>query len=114
MVTAGKPVSVQVEVENSGDRLGDEVVQLYLQDVQASVPVPRLQLNGFERIRLSPGERRTVQFSLTSEQMSLVDGDGHWLLEPGVFKVWVGGQQPDLNSEDLAYNVMGGSFIVQG
>jgi beta-glucosidase len=113
IVQAGETVSVQVEVENSGDRLGDEVVQLYLQDVHASVPVPQLQLQGFGRFRLAPGERKTVQFTLTAEQMSLVDDNGQWILQPGAFKVWVGGQQPNIKSGIQPDNVLGGQFTVQ-
>jgi len=112
-VKAGAPVSVQVVVENIGARRGDEVVQLYLQDVAASLPVPRLQLQGFKRLRLAPGEKQAVQFTLTAEQMSLADEDGNWVQEPGEFRVWVGGQQPDLNGGAQPPNVVGGQFTVQ-
>lgn len=91
MVQAGEPVFVQLEVENSGDRLGDEVVQLYLKDIQASLSVPRLQLQGFSRLRLQPGERQLVQFTLTPEQMAFYDEYGQWVQEPGEFRLWVGG-----------------------
>ena len=101
-VEAGEPVSVQVEVENTGQRPGDEVVQLYLKDVEASLPVPQLQLQGFTRIRLAPGEKQTVQFTLTAGQMSFADESGKWVLEPGEFKVWVGGQQPDQKAASSA------------
>ena len=73
---------------------GDEVVQLYLKDVEASLPVPLLQLQGFTRIRLAPGEKQTVEFTLTPAQMSFADESGKWVLEPGEFQVWVGGRQP--------------------
>jgi beta-glucosidase len=113
-VRAGDSVAVQVEVENSGGLLGDEVVQLYLKDVEASLPVPLLQLQGLTRIRLSPGERQTVQFTLTADQMSFVDEDGNWVLEPGEFKVWVGGRQPDLKAATQPENVLAGQFVVKG
>jgi beta-glucosidase len=112
-VTAGDSVSVQVEVKNSGEYLGDEVVQLYLQDVEASLPMPLLQLQGFTRIRLAPGERQTVQFTLTAEQMSFVDEEGNWVLEPGEFTVWVGGRQPDLKAATQPENLLTGHFTVQ-
>jgi beta-glucosidase len=112
-VTPGDPVSIQVEVENAGQRLGDEVVQLYLKDVEASLPVPLLQLQGLTRIRLAPGERQTVQFTLTAEQMSFADEDGNWVLEPGEFTVWVGGRQPDLKAATQPENVLMGRFIVK-
>jgi beta-glucosidase len=113
-VKAGDPVSIQVEVENTGQHLGDEVVQLYLKDVEASLPVPLLQLQGFTRVRLAPGEEQTVEFTLTAKQMSFADEDGGWVLEPGEFKVWVGGQQPDLKISPQPANVLTGQFIVQG
>jgi len=112
-VTTGEPVSIQVEVENSGEYLGDEVVQLYLQDVEASLPVPLLQLQGLARIRLAPGERQTVQFTLTAEQMSFADEEGNWVLEPGEFTVWVGGRQPDLKADTQPENVLTGQFTVR-
>jgi beta-glucosidase len=113
VASLGESVSVQVDVENAGRRLGDEVVQLYVKDVDASWPVPQLQLQGFARIRLAPGERQTVRFSLAAEQMSLVDDSGEWLQEPGVFKVWVGGQQPDHETGRVMANVLEGQFVVE-
>ena len=113
-VRAGDSVAIQVEVENSGELLGDEVVQLYLRDVEASLPVPLLQLQGLTRIRLSPGERQTVQFTLTADQMSFADEEGNWVLEPGEFTVWVGGRQPDLKAATQPENVLTGQFVVKG
>ncbi|MBI1882065.1 MAG: fibronectin type III-like domain-contianing protein, partial [Chloroflexi bacterium] len=112
-VRPGNSVAIQAEVENMGQRLGDEVVQLYLKDVEASLPVPQLQLQGFSRIRLAPGEKQTVQFTLTAEQMSFVDNDGQWVLEPGEFQVWLGGQQPDLKANVQPANMLEGRFTVQ-
>jgi beta-glucosidase len=112
-VQAGQPVSVQVEVENTGPRAGDEVIQLYLKDVEASLPVPRLQLQGFTRIHLEPGGKQTVSFSLTARQMSFADESGKWVLEPGAFNVWVGGGQPDLKATSQPANVTEGQFTVQ-
>ena len=106
-VKPGEGVTVQVEVENTGPRSGDEVVQLYVQDVEASLPVPQTQLQGFTRLRLAPGEKQTIRFTLTAEQLSFADEAGTWILEPGDFKVWVGGQQPDLHSKLQPANVTG-------
>jgi beta-glucosidase len=111
-VKPGEPVSVQVDVENTGQRLGDEVVQIYLKDVEASLPVPLLTLQGFTRIRLAPGEKQTVQFTLTAEQMSFANESGQWLLEPGEFKVWVGGQQPIQKGDFQPENITEGHFTV--
>jgi beta-glucosidase len=104
---------VQVEVENTGEFAGDEVVQLYLQDVEAALPVPQLQLQGFTRIHLEPGEKHTVEFILTPEQLSFADEEGLFVLEPGDFKVWVGGQQPNLKTDTQPDNVVQGQFTVE-
>ncbi|NWG75161.1 MAG: glycoside hydrolase family 3 C-terminal domain-containing protein [Rubrivivax sp.] len=112
-VEPGGSVSIQVEVENTGQRLGDEVVQLYLKDMVASLPVPQLQLQGFSRIRLAPGEKQIVHFTLTAEQISFVDDNGQWVLEPGEFKVWLGGQQPDRKTDSPPANGVSGRFTVQ-
>jgi beta-glucosidase len=113
-IKAGNSIAVQVEVENGGELLGDEVVQLYLKDVEASLPVPLLQLQGLTRLRLAPGERQTVQFTLTADQMSFADEEGNWIIEPGEFRVWVGGRQPDLKADTQPENVLTGQFVVKG
>ena len=89
-VKAGEPVKVTVDVKNVGDRAGDEVVQLYLTDVAASAPVPIRTLIGFDRISLRPGEKRTVTFTITPQQMSLIDDGGKRLIEPGDFEISIG------------------------
>jgi beta-glucosidase len=93
-ISAGERVTVQVDVENVGQRVGDEVVQMYVSDVAASVPVPLRQLQGFRRVRLAPGERTTVSFPLTPRQMSLVTDAGDRVVEPGEFEITLGGGQP--------------------
>jgi beta-glucosidase len=112
-VQSGESVSVQVEVENIAQRSGDEIVQLYIQDTEASLPVPQLQLQGFARIRLEPGEKFTVEFTLTPRQMSFADKDGQWVLESGEFRVWIGGQQPNLKADTQLSNVIEGKFVVE-
>ncbi len=113
-VNSGDSVSIQAEVENTGLLAGDEVVELYLKDMEASLPVPQLQLQGFTRIRLAPGEKQTVQFTLTPAQMSFADESGKWVLEPGEFKVWVGGSQPGLNAAVQGANMLEGKFTITG
>ncbi len=108
----GQAVQVTVEVENIGSLAGDEVAQLYLQDVAASFPVPRLQLAGFKRLKLAPGERQPVAFTLVPEQMALVDNLGKWTIEPGEFRLWVGGSQPDLNHPGRNTDLLQASFFV--
>jgi beta-glucosidase len=115
-VATGKSVEVSVEVRNVGERAGDEVVQLYLTDVAASVPVPVRALKGARRINLNPGEKRRVKFTLTPRDLTLVDDSGRRLLEPGEFRVSVGGKQPGFKgqADAVTTDVVSGSFIVTG
>ena len=93
-VAPGEAVEVTVSVENTGERAGDEVVQLYLKDREASVPVPLQQLVGFKRVRLEPSEAREVAFTIMPEQMSVILDDGRRVIEPGTFELYAGGGQP--------------------
>jgi len=88
------------------------VVQLYVQDVTASLPVPRLQLQGFTRIHLASGEKQRLAFTISSEQLAFADEAGNWLLEPGEFRLWIGGQQPDLQSAHQPDNVLGEKLML--
>jgi beta-glucosidase len=109
-------VQLSVDVRNVGEREGDEVVQLYLTDVAASSPVPVRALKGLRRIHLKPGERMRVSFTLTPRDLTLVDERGRRLLEPGEFRVTVGGKQPGFTGQaDAATTgVVTGSFAVTG
>jgi len=89
-VRLGQPVSISVEVENKGTKAGEEVVQLYIRDLVASVARPVKELKGFEKIRLAAGQKRKVSFTLTAEQLKFYDIDMKFTVEPGVFKVWAG------------------------
>lgn len=115
VIEAGEPLTVSVDVKNIGNMAGDEVVQMYLKDLEASVDVPVYELKGFSRIKLLPGEVTTVTFTLTPRHMALIDNDGRCILEPGKFRVMVGGRQPDKRSEALARtSVCVGEFEVKG
>jgi beta-glucosidase len=83
-------LTVSVEVENVGKRAGDEVVQLYIRDLAASVTRPVKELRGFERLTLQPGEKRRLEFQLTSEHLGFYNRDMRFVVEPGEFKVFVG------------------------
>ena len=88
--------TIRLEVTNTGDRAGDEVVQLYINDVIASVTRPVKELKGFERVHLQPGEQRTVEFRLLTEQLAFYDKEMERNVEPGVFKVMVGRSSEDI------------------
>ena len=74
-VAAGAPVPVSVTVANTGSRAGDEVVQLYVTDREASVPVPIRKLAGFTRISLNSGESKTVSFTIDPRDLSIITDD---------------------------------------
>ncbi len=83
-------VTVTVDVRNVGERAGDEVVQLYVRDVAASVARPVRELKGFERVSLNPGEKRTVRFVLEAQSLGFYDAQMQFVVEPGMFQVFVG------------------------
>lgn len=100
-IAVGDSILVNVDVKNTGEYKGDEVVQLYLTDLGASVPVPKCELKGVNRVTLAPLQKKTVSFTVTPRQMALIDLDGRCVLEPGRFRISVGGSQPDVQSQEL-------------
>jgi beta-glucosidase len=103
-VEAPCSVTIRAEITNVGPRAGDEIVQLYIRDVVASISRPVKELKGFARLSLAPGETQTVLFRLTQDALSFYDQEGRWTFEPGVYDVWVA---PDSN-EGLT-----GRFVVE-
>jgi beta-glucosidase len=89
-------VTVSVNVQNTGTRAGDEVVQLYTRDMVSSVTTYEKNLRGFERISLNPGEKKTVTFTLTPSDLSLWDRSMHFVVEPGLFRVMIGSSSEDI------------------
>jgi beta-glucosidase len=89
-IAVGATVSVQVTVKNTGARAGDEVVQIYVTDVAASVTRPVKQLRAFERLHLKPGEAKTLTFTLGPHDLGLLDARMKWVVEPGEFRVTAG------------------------
>ena len=87
----GEPVQVSVEVTNSGNYDGKEVVQLYIHDDFASIARPVEELKGFELVNLKKGETKAVTFTLTDAELGFYDNNGNYLVEPGAFKIKVGG-----------------------
>jgi beta-glucosidase len=102
-INAGQELKVTADVANTGDRAGEEVVQLYLTDVQASVPVPIRSLAGFKRVFLKPGEKQSVSFTIASNQMSLIDDNGKRVIEPGEFEISIGGGQATTNAKGAGF-----------
>ncbi|WP_282780737.1 beta-glucosidase BglX [Phaeodactylibacter xiamenensis] len=92
----GQSVEVTVKLTNTGDRAGEEVVQLYIRDRAASVVRPTKELKGFEKLMLQPGESRTVAFRLTPQELGFYMPDGQFVTEPGTFDIMVGPNSSDL------------------
>lgn len=114
-ISAGESLECSVRVKNTGKYEGYETVELYLKDMEASTVVPRWQLNGIRCVYLKPGEEKTVKFTLTPRQMAMVDDEGNIILEPGKFRVYVGGSQPDERSRQLTgKEVLHADFEVVG
>jgi beta-glucosidase len=115
-VKAGEGLKISAEVRNVGERAGDEVVQLYLTDVAASVPVPIRSLAGVKRVFLKPGEKHNVSFVLNREQMSVIDDNGKRMIEPGEFLISLGGKQPGFTNRQDAEttSVITARFAVTG
>ena len=115
-VKAGASLRVSATVQNTGDRPGDEVVQVYVTDVAPKFPAPIRSLAGVKRVFLRPGEKQTVSFTITAAQMSVIDDQGKRLVEPGEFSVSIGGKQPGFTGrlDAKTTGVVQGRFVVSG
>lgn len=82
--------TVSVDVKNTGNRKGAEVVQMYIRDDYSSIPRPVKELKGFKKIWLEPGESQTVNFTINSELLSFYNKDMKWITEPGDFTIMIG------------------------
>jgi len=89
-------VRVSVNVTNTGRLKGAEVVQLYLNDAISTLERPVKELKGFKKVILEPGEEKVVSFELSPYDLSLINGDMQWVVEPGTFKVMVGCSSKDI------------------
>jgi beta-glucosidase len=86
----GAGITASVDVQNTGSRRGDEVVQLYIHDPVASISQPVRRLRDFKRVSLDPGETKTVQFTINSSDVGFYDNSGQFVVEPGKIQVYVG------------------------
>ncbi|MDT0651361.1 beta-glucosidase BglX [Autumnicola edwardsiae] len=90
-VSISGELNISVEVTNTGDYDGKEVVQLYIRDMYASVIRPVKELKGFELVEISKGETKTVNFTLTEKELGFYNAQGEYVVEPGEFQILVGG-----------------------
>ena len=89
-IGVGGTAKVRLDIANTGSRDGDEVPQLYIHQKIASVTRPVMQLRGFQRVTLKPGEKKTVEFTITPDMLSMLNVDMHKVVEPGIFEIMVG------------------------
>lgn len=94
-------LEVRVQVENTGDMTGEEVVQMYVRDMVGSVTRPVKELKGFEKIRLVPGQEKEVVFELGAEDLAFYTKDMEYKAEPGHFKVFVGASSEDVQEAEF-------------
>jgi beta-glucosidase len=100
MLTANGSITASVTLTNTGDRDGEEIVQLYIRDLVGSITRPVKELKGFQRVALKPGESKQVTFSITPELLKFYNADLQWVAEPGDFHVFIGGSS-DVDSKAL-------------
>ena len=98
---ANDTLLVSVTLKNTGSRQGDEVVQMYVQDLVASITRPVKELRGFRRVTLGPGESTTVTFPLTRDALAFYGPEMTKIVEPGLFKVFVGGNSVQTLAEEF-------------
>lgn len=102
-IKTDETTQISVVVQNSGEYPGEEVVQLYIRDLVSSVTRPVKELKGFKKIKLQPGESRTVIFDITPELLAFTNIDMEYLVEPGEFEIMVGNSSKD---EDLLKTIL--------
>ncbi|BAV08791.1 glycoside hydrolase family 3 N-terminal domain-containing protein [Filimonas lacunae] len=100
-IKASDSVNVFFTIKNTGDMAGDEVVQLYIHDEIASIVRPVKELKGFQRILLQPGEQKEVHFTITPEMLTMYNADMQQVIEPGAFRVMIGGSSKTIQLRDL-------------
>ncbi len=97
---ASDQLELSFELTNTGKMVGDEVVQLYLRDRVGSICRPVSELKGFDKIKLNPGETRTIRFTLTKELLSFYNDQLNWVAEPGEFELMIGASSRDIRLKD--------------
>lgn len=99
-ISQGNKISISLDLTNSGERAGAEVVQLYVQDVKASVERPLKELKGFQKVALKSGEKKSLTFDLSEQDLAFYDENKHtWRTEPGTFKILIGSSSRDIRLE---------------
>ena len=99
-MNADGSITFSLSVKNTGDREGSETVQLYISDLKSSLPRPIKELKAFKKVKLNPGEEKTVEFTIDKSALSFFDPAKHeWVAEPGNFEALVGASSTDIKSK---------------
>jgi beta-glucosidase len=117
ITNTGDKVRITVDVSNSGNRDGEEVVQVYISTPGSEVPAPIRSLTAFKRVFLKAGETKTVEFEIASEKFSIIDKKFNQVIEPGKYIISAGGKQPSLKSADGSFitaeiDMKGSAFLI--
>lgn len=102
-ITATESTKASFTIKNTGKRAGEEVVQLYITDQLASIARPVMELKGFQRIALQPGEEKKVYFDITPELLSMLDKDLKTVVEPGGFTIMIGASSKDIRLKETLW-----------
>ncbi|MBT9485796.1 glycoside hydrolase family 3 C-terminal domain-containing protein [Sediminibacterium sp.] len=89
-------IKVRVDITNTGNKLGDEVIQMYIRDELSSLATPVLSLKAFNRVQLNPGQTKTVEFDINASMLSLINEAGNRLAEEGSFRIMIGPNSKEL------------------
>jgi beta-glucosidase len=89
-------LKVEFTLKNTGKYEGSEVAQLYIKDIIASVSQPVISLKGFQKISLKPGESKKVSFTITPQELKILNAQNKWVVEPGDFRIMIGTSSKDL------------------
>jgi beta-glucosidase len=100
-IPSGEGFTATVNVTNTGKVAADEVVQVYIKALEASVTVPNWQLSGIKRVNVEPGKSMEVSFNILPDQLTVVNDEGKRLFESGNYEIHIGGSQPDARSIKL-------------
>ena len=95
-IAAGESITLRCRIKNVGSLAGDEVVQLYIHDMLASLARPVMELKGFQRIHLKPGESKEVSFQITPAMLRMLNEKLESVIEPGDFRLMIGASSRDL------------------
>jgi beta-glucosidase len=110
-VTPEGTVTISCAVKNSGNRAGDEVVQLYISDLVASIARPVKELVGFGRMHLGPGEKKRISFQVAMNQLAFLNRKMEWIVEPGTMSLQIGSSARDIKLEQT-FEIVGNPTVV--